>query len=38
MKAWGCSVPNPLMPGGNKRVTHTQTILKLSAAGLFQYV
>ena len=26
------------MPGGNKKVTHTQTNLKLSAAGLFKYV
>ena len=27
---------NPLMPGGNKKVTHTKT--KLKAAGLFKYV
>ena len=26
------------MPGGNKKVTHTQTILQLSPAGLFKYV
>ena len=38
MKPWGCSALNPLMPGGNKRVTHTQTNLKLSVAGLFKYV
>ena len=33
---------NPLMPGGSKKVTHTQTNLQLnaerSAAGLFKYV
>ena len=29
---------NPLMPGGNKKVTHTYTSLHLSAAGLFKYV
>ena len=33
---------NPLMPGGNKKVTHTSTNLQLnaqrSAAGLFKYV
>ena len=33
---------NPLMPGGNKKVTHTETNLQLnaqrSAAGLFKYV
>ena len=38
MKARGCSALNILMPGGNKRVTHTQTNLKLLAAGLFKYV
>ena len=33
---------NPLMPGGNKKVTDTQITLQLnaecSAAGLFKYV
>ena len=29
---------NPLMRGGNKKVTHTETNLQLKAAGLFQYV
>ena len=29
---------NPLMPGGNKKVTYTLTSLQLSAAGLFKYV
>ena len=29
---------NPLMPGGNKKVTHTETNLQLKAAGLFKYV
>ena len=29
---------NTLMPGGNKKVTHTYTNLQLSAAGLFKYV
>ena len=29
---------NPLMPGGNKKVAHTQTNLQLKAAGLFKYV
>ena len=29
---------NPLMPGGNKKVTHTWTNLHLEAAGLFKYV
>ena len=33
---------NPLIPGGNKKVTHTSTNLQLnaerSAAGLFKYV
>ena len=29
---------NPLMPGGNKKVTHTKTNLQLKAAGLFKYV
>ena len=28
---------NPLMPGGNKKATYTQTNLQLSAAGLFKY-
>ena len=28
---------NPLMPGGNKKVTQTYTNLQLSAAGLFKY-
>ena len=27
-----------LMPGGNKKVTRTETNLQLSAAGLFKYV
>ena len=31
-------VINPLMPSGNKKVTHTQTNLHLKAAGLFKYV
>ena len=26
---------NPLMPGGNKKVTHTKTNLQLKASGLF---
>ena len=26
------------MPGGNKKVTHTETNLQLKAGGLFQYV
>ena len=29
---------NPLMPGDNKKVTHTYTNLQLSAACLFKYV
>ena len=29
---------NTLMPGGNKKATHTYTNLQLSAAGLFKYV
>ena len=29
---------NPLMPGGNKKVTHIYTNLQLSGAGLFDYV
>ena len=29
---------NPLMPGGNKKVTHTETNLQRKAAGLFKYV
>ena len=29
---------NPLMPGGNKKVTHTSTNLHLSVAGSFKYV
>ena len=33
---------NPLVPGGNKKVIHTQTNLQLNAqrlaAGLFKYV
>ena len=29
---------NPLMPGGNKKVTHTSTSLQLSPASLFEYV
>ena len=29
---------NPLMPGGNKKVTDTWINLQLSAAGLFKYV
>ena len=29
---------NPLMPGGNKKVTYTQTNLQLKAAVLFKYV
>ena len=28
---------NPLMPGGNKKVTRAQTNLQLSATGLFKY-
>ena len=28
------SIINPLMPGGNKKVTHTETNLQLKAAGL----
>ena len=28
----------PLVPGGNKKVTHTQTNLQLKAAGLLKYV
>ena len=32
------SFVNPLMPGGNKNVTHTYTSLQLSPAGLFKYV
>ena len=31
-----CYVINPLMPGGNKKVT--QTNKKLKAVGLFKYV
>ena len=26
-----------LMPGGNKKITHTSTNLQLKAAGLFKY-
>ena len=29
---------NPLMPGGNKKVTYTYTNLQLSATGLFKHV
>ena len=29
---------NPLMPGGNKKVTHTEINLQLKASGLFKYV
>ena len=29
---------NPLMPGGNKKVTHNQANLQQKAAGLFKYV
>ena len=29
---------NPLMPGGNKKVTHTETNLQLLGAGLFKFV
>ena len=29
---------NSLIPGGNKKVTHTETNLQLSGAGLFKYV
>ena len=29
---------NPLMPGGNKMVTHTKTNLQLKTAGLFKHV
>ena len=29
---------NPLMPGGNKKFSHSQTNLQLKAAGLFKYV
>ena len=29
---------NPLMPRGNKKVTHTQTNMQLKAAGVFKYV
>ena len=29
---------NPLMPGGNKKVTYTQINLQLSAADLFKYL
>ena len=29
---------NPLMPDGNKKVTHTETNLQLKDAGLFKYV
>ena len=29
---------NTLMPGGNRKFTHTETNLQLSAAGLFKYV
>ena len=29
---------NPLMSGGNEKVTHTQTNLQPSAAGLFNFV
>ena len=29
---------NPLMPGGNKKVTHILTNLHLEAAGFFKYV
>ena len=32
------SVLNPLMPGSNKKVTHTETNWQLSAASLFKYV
>ena len=28
----------PLIPGGNKKVTHTETNLQLKAADLFKYV
>ena len=28
---------NPFKPGGNKKVTHTQTNLQRSPAGLFKY-
>ena len=31
-------IVNRLMPGGNKKVTHTEANLQLSAAGLFKYV
>ena len=29
---------NPLMPGGNKKVTYTSTSLQLKPPGLFKYV
>ena len=29
---------NPVLSGGNRKVTHAQKNLKLSAAGLFKYV
>ena len=29
---------NPLMPGGSKKVTHTETNWQFSAAGLLKYV
>ena len=32
------AVLNPLMPGGNKKVTHTLANLQLKPAGLFKYV
>ena len=35
---WTQNVFNPLMPGSNKKVTHTWTNLLLSAPSLFKYV
>ena len=32
------NIINPLMSGGNKKVTHTKTNLQLKVAGLFKYV
>ena len=38
MPNYVCVSMNPLMPGGDKKITHTETNLQLKAADLFKYV
>ena len=38
MSNYVCVSINPLIPGGDKKITHTETNLQLKAADLFKYV